>query len=89
MDAGLGQKGEVDVEGADVEDGGHDADQSALGQKLQTELEAGQLLVREAGPEVAEQEAAAEPAGVDGEIFDAGAEMKLDEKNFAIIYNDP
>ena len=70
VNAGLGQDVQMNVERSNVQERGDRVDQRQLGEKLQTQLDVGERLVGQAGPEVTEEKATAKPARVDGQVFD-------------------
>lgn len=68
--SGLGQDGQVDPKGADVDGRRHEGDEPGAHYKLLGQLDAVETTIRKSAPKVPEEDEAAEPAGVDGEVLD-------------------
>ena len=67
----------MDVESADVDGEGYEADEASADDELGEQLRTLDASVGEALPEVAEKDEAAQPAGVDGQVFDAKMKTEL------------
>ena len=59
----------MDVEGTEVQECRDCIDKGCLGEEFETQLQVGELLVGQSSPEILDEQATAQPAGIDGQIF--------------------